>query len=340
MDRADPEKARYLALGQRNAVAIELFGRFCGNVRVEVMGGTGMIEAATGLPIGHRAFRCAHADGAVAFSMHLEDAAVEFYEQHRRGCGHRVRSGLLGDNIATLADARRAARDARAEREAAEIAEMQRQQEERAARRTRRRAGEPYQSVAQLERVDRLDAVDGPPDPADVEWLVRTASLGPEVISEAAAAELAELAQDRQVPRATREAAQAVLVPLTAVGRMPETTAAQIALASLAEGAGTQAGMLLVTAAKATRAESITSQVARSAVEPAGHTGDPVARAMSRFSGNAVAADPAPLLLCAERNLEIVLRVVEQMLARREPGADDGACRSRWTASRVTRGHD
>jgi hypothetical protein len=126
---------------------------------------------------------------------------------------------LLGDNIATLADARRAARDARAERGAAETAEKQRQKEERAARRTRRRASEPYQSVAQLARVDRLDAPGGAPDPADVEWLVRTASLGPEVISEAATAELVELTQDRQVPWATREAAQAVLVPLTAAGR-------------------------------------------------------------------------------------------------------------------------
>jgi hypothetical protein len=219
MDQADPEAARYLALGQRNAEAIELFERFCGNVRVEVMGGRGMLEAATGLPIAHCAFRCAYASGTVAYSMHLDDAAVEFYEQHCRGCGDRVRSGLLGDNIATLADARRAARDARAEREAAETAEKQRQQEERTARRTRRRAGEPYQSVVQLARVDRLDAPGGAPDPADVEWLVRTASLGPEVISEAVTAELVELTQDRQVPWATREAAQAILVPLTAAGR-------------------------------------------------------------------------------------------------------------------------
>ena len=80
MNQADPETAHYLALGQRNAEAIELFERFCGNVRVEAMSGAGMLEAATGLPIGHRAFRCAHAAGAVAFSMHLDDAAVEFYE--------------------------------------------------------------------------------------------------------------------------------------------------------------------------------------------------------------------------------------------------------------------
>ncbi len=323
MDRADPEAAHDLALGRRNAETIELFERFCGNVRVEVMSGTGMLEVATGLPIGHRAFRCAYAPGDVEYSMHLEDAAVEFYEQHCRGCADRVRSGLLGDNIAALADARRTARDSRVKREAAETAEMQRQQEERAARRTRKRAGEPYQSVMQLDRVDRLDAAGGSPDQAGVEWLVRTASLGPEVISEAAAAELVALAQDRKVPWAAREAAQAVLVPLTAAGRVSETTAAQVALAGLAEAAGAQAGKLLVTAANATRAESITSKVACSAVELAGHTGDPVVRAMSRFSGSAVAADPAPLLLCAERNPEVVLQAVEQMLATasREPTA-------------------
>ena len=53
------------ALGQRNAQVIVLFERYCANVRVEVMGGTGMLEAATGLPIGHRAFRCAYAPGGV-----------------------------------------------------------------------------------------------------------------------------------------------------------------------------------------------------------------------------------------------------------------------------------
>jgi hypothetical protein len=45
-----------------------------------------------------------------------------------------------------------------------------------------------------------------------------------------------------------------------------------------------------------------------------------VARAMSRFSGDAVAADPAPLLLCVERNLEVVMRVVEKMLASASRG--------------------
>lgn len=322
MGPGDAEAEHAPALGQRNAQVIEFFGRYCANVRVEATGGIGILEAATGLPIGRRAFRCAYAQGGVQYAADLEEAAIEFYERHCRGCGDRVRTGLLGDNIATVADARRTAGDARAVHEASDEAERRRQREDRAARRARRRAGEPYQTVRQLEAVDRLDAAEGPPGAADVEELVRTASLGPEIISEAVAAELVELARDAQVPWAVREAAQAVLVPLTSAGRVPDETAAAIALASLAEGSGEQAGRLLVTAAAAVRAESVTGDVARSAAELAGHTGDPVARVMTRFSSRAVAADPAPLLLCAERNAEVVLRAVERMLASagQEPG--------------------
>lgn len=321
MGRADAEGANDLARGQRNAEVIEFFERYCSNIRVEVMGGTGMLEAATGLPIGHRAFRCAYARGGVQYAADLEEAAVEFYEQHCRGCGDHVRTGLLGKNIATLADAQRAARDERTAREAAGKAERQRQREDRAARRARRRVGEPYQTVRQLECVDRLDAAEGSPDAADVGELVRTASLGPEIISPATTAELVELARDAQVPWAVREAAQAVLVPLASAGRVPVETAAEIALASLAEGPGTQAGRLLVTAAAAVQPDSVTGDVARSVVKLAGHTGDPVARAMSRFSSRAGAADPAPLLVCAERNTEVVLQAVERMLAsaRQDP---------------------
>ena len=137
MGLADAEAEHALALGQRNARTIELFERYCANVRVEVMSGTGWLEAASDLPIGHRAFRCAYAPGGVQYGTDLEEEAVEFYEEHCRGCGDRVRSSLLGDNIATMADARHAARDARAAREAAEKAERQREREDRVARRAR-----------------------------------------------------------------------------------------------------------------------------------------------------------------------------------------------------------
>ena len=314
VDQFESEQERYIAIGRRNAEVIGLFEQFCANIRVEVTGGTGMLEVATGLPIGQRAFRCAYASGGIMAGVVLEDLAVEFYEEHCRGCTDRVRSGLLGETIATVADARRSAVEARASQEAAAAAERQRQRDDRAARRARRSAGEQYQAAAQLEHVDKLDAADGSPAAADVDWLVSTASLAPEVVSDTAVAELVDLAGDPQVTWGSREAAQAVLVPLTAAGRVPATATAPVALANLAQGAGTQAGLLLVAAGAAVRAEDVTGSVARSVVELAGQTSDPVARATSRFTGAAVVADPAPLLLCAERNLEEVLQAAEQML--------------------------
>ncbi len=194
----DPAIAQTVALGQRNAEVIELFERFCRNVRVEVLGGVGLVEQQTGLPVGMRAFRCAYASGGIAAGMNLEDLALDFYEQNCRGCADRTRSGWLGETIATLADAKRAAQEARKEQARVEAEERRRQRDERSARRSRRGAGEPYPSVAQLERVDRLDPPEGSPEAADIEWLTRTASLAPEVITDATVAELVELAQPRR----------------------------------------------------------------------------------------------------------------------------------------------
>lgn len=89
---------------------------------------------------------------------------------------------------------------------------------------------------------------------------------GPEVISDPTIAELVELASDLQVPWSIREAAQAVLVPLTTAGRLLAAAAAPVALANLAESPGPQAGRLLVAAADAVLPDSVTDKVARSAV--------------------------------------------------------------------------
>ncbi len=66
MQGMDPAIAQAVALGQRNAETIELFERFCRNVRVESVGGVGLVEQQFGLPVGMRTFRCAYASGGVA----------------------------------------------------------------------------------------------------------------------------------------------------------------------------------------------------------------------------------------------------------------------------------
>lgn len=322
MGDIDPAIAQAVAIGQRNTEVIELFERFCRNVRVEVVGGVGLVERQTGLPIGMRAFRCAYASGGLAASMNLEDLALDFYEENCRECADRSPSGFLGDTIASFADAKRATLQVRDDRARAEAEALRRQRDERSARRARRGAGEPYPSVAQLERVGRLDPSDGPPQATDIEWLTRTASLAPEVITDATIAELVELAQPPEVPWATREAVQAVLVPLTAAGRVPKATASSIALGNLRTGAGAEAGKLLVAASEVLHANEVTADIAHSVVELAGRSSDPLVRTLSRFSGEAAVADPAPLLLCAFQNLDAVVAAIEEMLASALIGAE------------------
>ncbi|AIO83313.1 Uncharacterised protein [Burkholderia pseudomallei] len=46
---------RTVEVGQRHQEAKILFQNWCGHARIEKAGGTGMIAAAIGFPIGHRA---------------------------------------------------------------------------------------------------------------------------------------------------------------------------------------------------------------------------------------------------------------------------------------------
>jgi hypothetical protein len=312
----DPAIAQAVAMGQRNAATIGLFERFCRNIRVEPVGGVGLVEQQFALPVGMRAFRCAFASGGVSASSNLEDLALDFYEENCRACTNRSPSAFLGETIANRADAKQAAQHAGEERVRAEAEELRRLRDERSARRSRRGAGESYPSVAQLERVDRLDPPGGPPAAADVEWLTRTASLAPEVITDATIAELVELAGLAGVPWPTREAAQTVLAALTVAGTVPAPIGCSIALGNLGVGPGSEAGKLLVAASDALGSDEVTADVSRSVIELAGRGSDPWVRALSRFSGEAAVADPAPLLLCASRNLEAVVRQLENMLAQ------------------------
>jgi hypothetical protein len=50
--------------GEQNRWTMELVRNWCAHARVEKFGGVGLIEAGTGLPIGHHSVRCDHASEA------------------------------------------------------------------------------------------------------------------------------------------------------------------------------------------------------------------------------------------------------------------------------------
>lgn len=90
----DPEIQRITADGQRNQAVKELIHNWCRHARVEKLGGIGLIEAQTGLPIGHHAMACDFATVPTGYQYILEGAALEFHDANCVGCPKREHVAL------------------------------------------------------------------------------------------------------------------------------------------------------------------------------------------------------------------------------------------------------
>lgn len=75
--------------GERNRDTMVLVRNYCANAQVEKIGGTGLIEQATGLPIGHHSMRCDFAPEGGMACWDLRDAVIDFYDRNCAGCQHR-----------------------------------------------------------------------------------------------------------------------------------------------------------------------------------------------------------------------------------------------------------
>lgn len=109
--------------GERNRDTMVLVRNYCANARVEKFGGTGLIEQATGLPIGHLSMRCDFAPEGGMACWDLRDAAIDFYDRNCAGCQHR--QPLRLPNLLEIIAERDRARAVRETRDAfdAELAE-------------------------------------------------------------------------------------------------------------------------------------------------------------------------------------------------------------------------
>src|SRR6185369_17361077 len=91
---------RTVEVGRRNQEVKVLIQNWCGHARIEKAGGTGMIEVATGFPIGHHSMACDHAPAGGFATWRLEDAALDFYDRNCVSC--RVRQPLRLPNLVEL----------------------------------------------------------------------------------------------------------------------------------------------------------------------------------------------------------------------------------------------
>jgi hypothetical protein len=160
MDHAIQEAVE---IGRANKRTLELVQNWCAHITVEQVGGVGLVEIQTGLPIGMRGFNCAYAKDRGMAAMVLEAVAIHFYDLNCVGCANRhpLRLPNLAELVAKR-DERRARAEVHAEQERTELrADVARRANRRAELARDGDAGR--RSI--LNRIDELDA-DPTPDRA------------------------------------------------------------------------------------------------------------------------------------------------------------------------------
>jgi len=169
---------RTVEVGRRNQEVKVLIQNWCGHARIEKFGGTGMIEAATGYPIGHHSMACDHAPAGGSATWYLEDAALEFYDRNCVSC--KIRQPLRLPNLIELV--RR-----RDQREATRAAEQERQEkilrDEFDARQVARTALQTNAPVPVASLIEDLQLLDQTRTESASEKIVATARLAPEVFN-------------------------------------------------------------------------------------------------------------------------------------------------------------
>jgi hypothetical protein len=165
--------------GQRNLKAKGLLTNWCYHAEFARMPGRGMIEAATGLPIGHLGVKCKFSKKSSMFSWLLEDAAYDFYESNCKGCDKRVPVGI--PNIMEFVGPREQAAEQRKLEREAEQEKRRRAQQSRKEERAELRTKLSFEETFVLDLIDELDADDISSDDPRLEQL---ANLAPEAFGQ------------------------------------------------------------------------------------------------------------------------------------------------------------
>ena len=178
MDEFEDRYEETIEAGKRNARATQLLANWCFHAEFARSPGRGLIEAETGLPIGHMGVQCKFSKSSSMFCWLLEDAAYDFYQNNCKSCDERVPVGL--PNIMEFVAPREAAAEKRRENRRAEERE---QELKRVARRQERADLRAELSMDELFVVDLLDELDNDDVASNDPRLEQLASLAPETFT-------------------------------------------------------------------------------------------------------------------------------------------------------------
>jgi hypothetical protein len=165
-----------IANGQRNQRVLELLHNWCGHVRAR-KDGRGMVEAMTGLPIGHHFLECPHAPAGGMSAFELADTALDFHDRNCIDCKFRKPMGFPNITI-LLAEREKRRNEQRLEQERHQ-AETATRLAAREAARQKIRSSLDAMAATTLDRVVELDRQ----DEGAGQRLIETAKLAPETFT-------------------------------------------------------------------------------------------------------------------------------------------------------------
>jgi hypothetical protein len=172
---SDARIEQAIAIGRKNKLTMELVRNWCAHVSVRKYGGVGLIEAQTGLPIGHHFLECPHAPAGGMAAWDLAETAIDFYDRNCVDC--KFRQPVRLPNITTLVAARDAEREKQRIARNADEQEVASRLTAREAQRQQLRTSLDTLAVTTLDLISELDR-ERKEDAAH--RLVHTAELAPE----------------------------------------------------------------------------------------------------------------------------------------------------------------
>lgn len=293
-DIADTVKA-----GERNRDTMVLVHNYCGYARVEKFGGTGMIEQATGLPIGHHGLRCDFAPEGGMACWDLRDAVIDFYDRNCSTC--KKRKPLRLPNILEIIGERDRDRETR---EARDEADARKATEALEARNAARAGLMASLGVIARTLLDDIGAFDVDRSSENFERVTQSARLAPEHFTPDLVRYISSLANDQPW------FAEAALVILDAVGADDQQVVA-LAIAVLRRGYPDRVAVEKLLTRLDTISADVVPNILRSAIDLA----DPDDREFFYGDGEArVSRDPAFLLAIYQRHPAEVAAAIERML--------------------------
>ena len=216
VDDCDEGIESAIQAGQSNLRAKILLNNWCKYAEVSRFGGIGMIEASTGLPIGHSGVQCKFSKANSSYSWLLEDSIYDFYQNNCKSCEKRIPVNF--PNILEFITPREKAIRERQLQIDNEIKQRKKRQEERQEERALLRFELSHEESFVLDLLDILDQDEIKHDDPRLEEL---ANLAPEVFTRKVIDHLLNAIFSEQLPysvHAARALLKANLEPKEKVG--------------------------------------------------------------------------------------------------------------------------